>query len=287
MGLGACVPPSFGVEQAATDPAAAEVTGLTFSDPTNTYSITAGAFAFHFVVEADVLTTLAAAITDTSALSIGLTDGSGVLEGDYLQIGREVVLCGAPSGGTVPVTRGQLATAAATAASGASVWKVQRQVATTSFPLDFVNSESINDWKLLQPLGGCKLLSVGGSVTNPYGTSEVNFVCLTGGADHGLRLSAGGSKLAVMNPPANTDYSILAGNVAVNVVATTRVVIITLPPEGANKGEQVVVNRAAGSTFDVHVIPGATSGTADTIDGSSSTVEVLTAVSPTWAGWAV
>src|ERR1017187_8997359 len=130
--LGACVPPSFGVEQAATDPTAAEVAGLTFSDPTNTYSITAGAVIFYFVVDTDVLSTLSAAITDTAASSISLVDASGVSEGDYLQIGPEVVLCGAPSGSHVPVTRGQLATAAATAVVGASVWKVQRQDATTS-----------------------------------------------------------------------------------------------------------------------------------------------------------
>ena len=91
----------------------------------------------------------------------------------------------------------------------------------------------------------------------------------------------------MVNPPANTDYAILAGNVAVNVVATTRVVVITLPPEGPNKGEQVVVNRAAGSTFDVHVVPGSTSGVSDSIDGASSAVEVLTSASPTWARWAV
>src|ERR1035438_6069982 len=130
LGLGACVPPSFGVEQAATDPTAAEVAGLTFSDPTNTYSISAGTFTFYFVVETDVLTTLSAAITDTAASSISLDDASGVSEGDYLQIGPEVVLCGAPSGGDVPVRRAQLATAAATAVVGASVWTDQRQVTT-------------------------------------------------------------------------------------------------------------------------------------------------------------
>src|ERR1035441_5305589 len=70
LGLGACVPPSFGVEQAATDPTAAEVAGLTFSDPTNTYSISAGTFIFYFVVETDVLSTLSAAITDTAESSI-------------------------------------------------------------------------------------------------------------------------------------------------------------------------------------------------------------------------
>jgi hypothetical protein len=99
-----------------------------------------------------------------------------------------------------------------------------------------------------------------------------------------MKLSAGTSKLTVLNPTANTDYTILSGNVTVNVVATTRVVTITLPPEGASTGETVVVTRAAGSTYDVHVVPGSTLTTPDTIDGSSTAVEVLTATGPTWMG---
>src|ERR1035441_5461800 len=95
---------------------------------------------------------------------------------------------------------------------------------------------------------------------------------VTGGADHGMKLSAGTSKLTVLNPTANTDYTILSGNVTVNVVATRRVVTITLPPEGASTGETVVVTRAAGSTYDVHVVPGSTLTTPDTIDGSSTEI---------------
>ena len=139
------------------------------------------------------------------------------------------------------------------------------------------------NWALLQSLPDTKLLSVGGSVTNAYGDSAVACVPLTNNTDHGMKLTSG-STLTVVNPTANTDYSILAGNVTVNVVATTRVVTITLPSEGANTGGIVVVNRAAGSTHDVRVVPGMTGGTSDAIDGSTSTVEVLTATNPTWAG---
>jgi hypothetical protein len=86
--------------------------------------------------------------------------------------------------------------------------------------------------------------------------------------------------MEVINPTANTDYSILAGDTTVNVVATTRVVTITLPPEAPNRGGIVVVNRAVGSTFDVRVVP----ASLDDIDGSPTAVEILTATSPTWAG---
>lgn len=286
IGVGATIPPDFGVEVSALDPTVAEVTGLAFSDLTNTYSITAGTFTFFFVIEATILTTLTAAISATDP-SIDVVDASGISDGDYLQIGREVVLCGAPSGTTVPITRGQLATTADVASSGASVWAVQQKVQTATFPLDFVNSEAITDWVLLQPLPDTKLLSVGGSVTNGYGESEVAYVPLTNNSDHGMKLnspSGSGTTLTVVNPTANTDYSITAGNVTVNVVATTRVVTVTLPSEGANTGSIIVVNRASGSTHDVHIVPGLTGGVSDKIDGSSATVEVLDGTNPTWAG---
>jgi hypothetical protein len=153
-GLGACVPPSFAVEVSALDPTVAEVTGLAFTNPLNTYSIQSGTFTFCYVIESEILSTLAAAITDPAATSISLVDASQVSAGDHLQIGREVVLCGTPAGGTVPVTRGQLATTPATALNNASIWKVQQKATTVSFPLDFVNSAAIADWALMQPLPG-------------------------------------------------------------------------------------------------------------------------------------
>jgi hypothetical protein len=282
-GLGACVPPSFAVEVSALDPTVAEVTGLAFTNPLNTYSIQSGTFTFCYVIESEILSTLAAAITDPAATSISLVDASQVSAGDHLQIGREVVLCGTPAGGTVPVTRGQLATTPATALNNASIWKVQQKATTVSFPLDFVNSAAIADWALMQPLPDTKLLAVGGSVTNAYGSSEVSWAALANNSDQGMKLYAppgAGTTMEVINPTANTDYSILAGDTTVNVVATTRVVTITLPPEAPNRGGIVVVNRAVGSTFDVRVVP----ASLDDIDGSPTAVEILTATSPTWAG---
>lgn len=285
IGMGACVPPTFSVD-AALDPTVAEVWALTFSDPTNTYSIQSGTFTFFYVDEAVILTTLSAAITSTSATSMTVTSASGIAAGDLLQIGREVVLCGTPSGTTIPITRGQLATAADTALISASVWSVKQTAATASFPLDFVNSAAIVDWSLLQPLPDMKLLSVGGSVTNAYGTSETAYCPLTGNTDHGLKLntpSAGGTTLTPHNVN-DADYSIPSGNMTINVYAHTAVRTVTLPSGGPNAGSLVVVNREPSSSYDVHVVPGLTSGVTDSIDGSSSTVEVLTATNPTWAG---
>ncbi|HEY2014650.1 MAG TPA: hypothetical protein VGH38_14165, partial [Bryobacteraceae bacterium] len=170
-GTGVTVPPTFAVESSAIDPTVAEVTGLAFSDSRNTYSITAGTWTFYFVDAASPLTTLAAdlAAADTS---MTVTDASDIAEGDLIQTTKEIVLCGAPSGGVVPITRLQLGSIAeATVASGASIWKVRIKSQTVAFPLDFVNSPDINTWVLLQPLPEMRLVSVGGSVTNAFGES--------------------------------------------------------------------------------------------------------------------
>ena len=77
-----------------------------------------------------------------------------------------------------------------------------------------------------------RLVAVTGYLTNAYGNSAVGTVCLTGNADHGLRLDALAAATTAdttINPPANTDFNIPNGNVVVNVVATTRVCTGHLP----------------------------------------------------------
>jgi hypothetical protein len=224
-------------------------------------------------------TTLTAPIT-AGAATIVVADASGISAGDYLQIGAEVLLCGAPSGLSVPVTRAQLGSVAASAASGASAWLVQQRVSTVSVPLDFVNSAAIEDWVLYLPLPDMKLLSVGGSVTNAYGESQVNFVCLTGNADHGMRLASSSNQDRIVNVT-NTDTALLPGNQFVSVAATTRNTTITLPSEAADVGYHVTVKRAAGSTFNVIVTP----GSGDTIGGSGASETMSgTEETKTWVG---
>jgi hypothetical protein len=66
-------------------------------------------------------TTLSAAITDTAATSITLTSTTGMVIGNYLRIGNEILNIAGISGTTVTVTRGSFSTTAATALNGATV----------------------------------------------------------------------------------------------------------------------------------------------------------------------
>jgi hypothetical protein len=266
VGTGPTVPPTFGVEVYAPDVAnpdtvMAEVTGLAFSDTLNTFSITAGTWTFYYVIVANPLTTLAANVGSSDA-TMTLTDASGVSDGDYIQLGREVVLCGAPSGSVVPITRGALASLTSTASSGDSVWLVQSKVQTVAFPLDFVNSPAFGNWKLLQPLPNTRLVAVGGSVTNSYGESPVGYVALTDNADHGLLLtpSSGSAQVTffITNGSSSPSLSgagttgspfILPPEAATfNIVATSQDVFLELASESSMVGVSQIFNLAAGST---------------------------------------
>jgi hypothetical protein len=118
-------------------------------------------------------------------------------------------------------------------------------------------------------------------MTNAYGDGLVGMVCLTGNADHGLRLDApvpGATAFRAVNVT-NVDTTLTPGDQIVSVVATTRIPLITLPSEVADVGNTVWVKWAAGSTFDVHLAL----GSGDTADGSSSVI-VLNAANPVWGG---
>lgn len=66
-------------------------------------------------------TTLTAAITDVAATSITVASNTGLVVGNYLKIGNELLLIEGIAGTTITVARGQFSTTAATALNGATV----------------------------------------------------------------------------------------------------------------------------------------------------------------------
>jgi hypothetical protein len=275
--------PTFGVEISALDPTVAEVAGIAFAYlNSNTNTINGATFTYYYS-DATAPDYLLSANLTTGALSVSLASAPATLSaGDYATIGEEIVLCGTPSGTTLPITRAQLGSTAATAIIGDALLKVFKRVSTVPLPLGFFLTPEAADWVYMQPLPDMKLVAVTGYMTNAYGDGLVGTVCLTGNSDHGLRLDApvpGAIIFRAVNPPANTDTVLTPGNQIVSVVATTRVVLITLPAESADVGDTVWVKWAAGSTFDVHLVL----GSGDTADGSSATI-VLNAANPVWGG---
>lgn len=279
--LGPPPAPTFAVEASALDPTVAEVTGLTFPYDANLHNITSVTFAFYYVDEAAAGHTLAANLL-IGASSATLDSATDVHEGDYLQIGAELVLCGIPAGAVVPITRAQLGSTAAAGTSGDVVRLAPVKTQTATFAIDFfLLDTSATDWFLEQALPEMKLVSVGAFATNNYGPSPNSYVILTGSADLGLRLNgtpAGSTAFRIVNVT-NTNTTLTPGNQIVSVVATTVDVTITLPAESADVGLEVIVKRAAGSTHNVIVHY----GSGDTIDGSATDV-TLDATTTVWAG---
>jgi hypothetical protein len=274
--LGPPPAPTFGVEASALDPTVAEVAGLAFATAVNTHSISGATFAFYYVDPAAAVAHLTARI-GSGAPSIQLDSVAGIVAGSYLQIGTEVVLCGAPSGLVAPITRGQCGTLATGAGVGATVATVAQVRATAGFAGDFFNADpNAPTWHMEQPLPNMKLVSVGGYVSNVYGQSPVTFVALAGG---GLLLTApAGAGITTVNVT-NQDTAIPTGNVLVNLTATTRTCTLTLPTESGDEGNQVSVKLSSGSTYNGIIAP----FSGDTIDAAGASI-TITPAAPVWTG---
>lgn len=284
--------PSFGVDVSALDPTTALVTGLAFEvggqniDPSN-FAIAGAVFNFYYTDPggADWLLAANVGVADSS-ISLTAAPGSG-LTGQYIAIGEEIMLCGTPSGTTVPVTRAQLGTTAATATAGDSVFEVSKVSQTPTFPAGFFSTADAISWQLEQSLANMLLVAVTATVANQYGTSALGTVCLTGNTNHGLLLNASGSSAngtTIVNITNNAGgsytYTLSAGTQWVNVTATTGDVTIILPPEascinvvGSQRiGDTITVQLSYGSTHNVIIQP----SSGDTDNGSSASFTIST-----------
>ena len=129
-------------------------------------------------------TTLAAAITSTTATSISVTSGTGFATGHYIQIDSEIMHITAGGGTTsLTVARGQLGTTAATHASGAAV-------------------SDIHDWIYLS-------VTASGSDTGCTGACLYNYAVLTTptAATTGLTATGGTSGIIIDNTSTSTGAS--------------------------------------------------------------------------------
>ncbi len=279
--------PTFAVEASALDPTVAEVTGLAFSDAANTHTVNSGTFTFYYCDPTMPTTTLAASV-GLAATSVTLTSATGISAGDYIQAGRNIFLCGPPSGTVIPVTPAQLGSLDDTEASGTNLYKLTPRVATAAILLDFPTSTDVPNWKLLLPLPNMRLSAVDGKVHNVYGDSPESDVCLTNNTDHGLLLTApapGATTVATYSIVNGTSTPSLSGNgttgtpfiltaqrEVIQVVATTQAVYLQMPTAVSCEGVSITVNRASGSRYSVWL----RNRSGDDIAGSTGDYEIST-----------
>lgn len=187
--------PLFGIAMSPHASGTVELSGVGFSDLSNTHTISAGTLSLYYWDE------LTGATTFSLASAIGAQDTSVTLnqpgtaqEGSYLQIEAEVLqVTGTANGGAqYTVTRGAHGTTAAAHSSQTPVYHLSRKVAIVPFVRNFFGSPASGSWSYPVFLPDARIASAELFVTNSQGDSPTGFIALTQTASAGLRTLSGG-----------------------------------------------------------------------------------------------
>jgi hypothetical protein len=195
--LDTAVPPMplFGVGLSATNGGTAEVSGVSFTDLTNTHTITSGTLVLYYWPELTPgpLPTLTAAI-GASDTTITLSQAGAGQAGSMVQIEAEVaqVVAVVNNATQYQLKRGVDGSTAAAHASGVTVYDLQTKTVIMPFVPDFFGSPASGNWSYPVPLADCRVASAELYVTNLVGNSPTGSICLTQLTDYGLRTLAGG-----------------------------------------------------------------------------------------------
>ena len=187
--------PYFGLGLSTTSGGTLELSGVSFTDLTNTHTITAGTLTIYYWPELTTMPppTLAAAIGAQDTM-ITLTTAGAAQAGTMIQMEAEVaqVVAVLNNGTQYQITRGVDGSAAAAHASGIAEYELSKKVLIVPFVQDFFGSPYSGSWSFPIPLADCRVVSAELFVTNIVGNSPTGSICLTQGTDYGLRTLSGG-----------------------------------------------------------------------------------------------
>jgi hypothetical protein len=182
--------PYFDVAMYPKDPGAALISNLHFPDVPhneNTSSMKHGAFTFLYVKSDEYAPILSSGI-DADDTSITLNNTYHVTEGDLRLIDGEIVLFGAPSGNTVPITRGLYTSTAVAHDAASRVYLLHSKVESVSFPSNFFHGTKYPYWTDIVRLPNTRVAVVLATMTNDYGDSPQGINLLTNNEEYGLVL---------------------------------------------------------------------------------------------------
>jgi hypothetical protein len=188
------VPPAplFGLVLSPTQGGVLELGAIAFGSLTNTVSITAGTYTFHFYDEVNG----AAPLTLTTAIGVGdssIAFGTTFATGALLQIEQEIVqVTGTNMDGSSAVTRGAHTTTAVGHLTPVVVYVLSESVLIVPFIKEFFGSPASGDWKYNAALPNVRLASVELYMTNALGDGAIGVNAYTETIDSGLRTMAGG-----------------------------------------------------------------------------------------------
>ena len=172
-----------------------ELSGVSFTDLTNTTTISAATLTMHYWDELRGRPSLtlaqAVGVGDTT---LALSAAGDATAGSFVQIDAEVVRVDAVanSGTQYQVTRGMHTSPAAAHAAQAAIYGLQDKTAIAAFPPDFFGSPYSGSWSEAVTLPDARVASAEMFVTNARGNSPVRSICLTSAVDGGLRTLSGG-----------------------------------------------------------------------------------------------
>ncbi len=187
--------PSFGLGLSPTNGGTVEVSGVSFTDLTNTHTISAGTLALYYWPELTPgpLPMLAEAI-GAGDTTITLSQPGAGQPGSMVQIEAEVaqVVTVLNNATQYQLNRGVDGSTAAAHASGTTVYDLQTKTVIMPFVPDFFGSPASGSWSFPVPLADCRVASAELYVTNLLGDSPTGSICLTQLVDYGLRTLSGG-----------------------------------------------------------------------------------------------
>lgn len=190
------VPPApvFALGLARSQGGSIELTSVSFPDPANTRTVTAGALSLYYWDELRGGSQHFAEPMTAEETVVTLSSPGAAREGDYIQIGREIARVEEALDGGLRyrVQRGAHASTAAIHAGGAAVYHLEKKTVVAPFPRDFFGSPASGSWGHAIALSNARVASAEFFVTNAKGNSAVSAGCLTQNVDSGLRTMAGG-----------------------------------------------------------------------------------------------
>lgn len=169
------------------------ISGVAFSDLTNTRTINSGTFTAFVWDElgSPASLSLASAI-DAAATVVVLNHPGSFAAGDLLQVDAEILLVQSVSGTQVTAARGSHTSLAVSHASGVAVYPLARRVTILPFARDFFGSPASGSYGYSTMMPGVRVAAAEFFVTNSQGNSDIASAAFGSTVDGGLRTLSGG-----------------------------------------------------------------------------------------------
>ena len=196
-GIDPGVPPApmFSVSLAPSRPGILELSGVAFTDLTNTRTATAGSLTLHYWSELGPLTPFhLAEPIGAGDTELQLDIPGNAQPGSLIQIESEVLRVEgvADEGRRYEITRGLHTTGAEAHGAATLVYHLESSVAIVPFARDFFGSPASGNWSYPIWLPNVRVASAELFMTNTVGPGPAGSVALTQTIDNGLRTLAGG-----------------------------------------------------------------------------------------------